>query len=556
MLLSKKQYSFIIIILGIVAFYPILDAGYVNYDDPDYIIHNRYISEFTWNNIQYIFLNKTIDLYIPFTFLSYMIERALFGENAHTTHFINLLLHIVNTILLLNILLKLSLKNESLIYLILIFFLLNPLVTESVCWITERKDVLYTLFYFLAGIQFINYHHSLKIKHIILCFIFFVCACLSKPMAISFPILALIFLVYYYQNLNLRRVYSLIPFVLISIIISVISIVFINGNTSQISTLSYSLDERCFLLLSQLGFYFFKPFFPIHQQLIYFFPSPQEVFQNFYIIAYAISFLVICCMLYYFGIKQRKTILIFLFISWIVFLAPILQIVPNTHSYVNERYFYISIIFPLAILYHILIYIKISQKIFKPIYLICLVSFIPLCIKQSKAWKDTVSLFERELKMNPKNHLALNNLGYHYNTQQNFYHSLPLLKKAVYIHPANAMYLNNYAWALSQTQQTDSAINYLKSAIQIDPMYTEALSNLGICYIQKQNADSALKYFKKAFDTSPNDVDVIYNLGVCYYNTKHLSEALEMLNKAKLLGNSKAEKYLKRLNAYKDAPKK
>ena len=162
MLLHKKHLSIIIITLGIIAFYPVLSAGYVNYDDPDYIINNQHIAELSWNNIRHVFLNKTIDLYIPFTFLSYMIEHTLFGENAHITHLVNLLLHIFNTLLLLNILLKLSIKNELLIYLILIFFLLNPLVTESVCWSTERKDVLYTMFYFLAGIQFLNYQNNLK----------------------------------------------------------------------------------------------------------------------------------------------------------------------------------------------------------------------------------------------------------------------------------------------------------------------------------------------------------------------------------------------------------
>ena len=547
MLLHKKHLSIIIITLGIIAFYPVLSAGYVNYDDPDYIINNQHIAELSWNNIRHVFLNKTIDLYIPFTFLSYMIEHTLFGENAHITHLVNLLLHIFNALLLLKILLKLSIKNELLIYLILIFFLLNPLVTESVCWSTERKDVLYTMFYFLAGIQFLNYQNNLKTKNSILCFLFFVCACLSKPMAISFPIIAIIYLVYRHQKFNFKKISLLFPFIIVSITISIITMVFIEGNTAQVSTINYSLGERGFLLHSQLGFYFIKPFFPIQQQLIYFFPSSSDVFQDYSIIAYAIGFLAICCVLYYFGIKQKKSILLFLFVSWIIFLAPILQIVPNTHSYVNERYFYISIIFPVIIIYHILIYIKASEKVFRLICITYLIAFIPMCIKQSKVWRDTVSLFEHELKMNPKNHLALNNLGYHYNTQQNFHRSLPLLQKAVYLHASNAMYLNNYAWALSQTQQTDSAIHYLKSAIKIDTTYTEAFSNLGICYIQKQNGDSALKYFKKAFDISPNNADVVYNLGVCYFNTKHPSEAFEMLNKAKALGNPKAEKFLKRL---------
>ncbi len=64
MLLHKKHLSIIIIILGIIAFYPVLSAGYVNYDDPDYIINNQHIAELSWNNIRHVFLNKTIDLYI------------------------------------------------------------------------------------------------------------------------------------------------------------------------------------------------------------------------------------------------------------------------------------------------------------------------------------------------------------------------------------------------------------------------------------------------------------------------------------------------------------
>lgn len=535
-------------IICIIAFFPVFNSGFVNYDDPEYILNNHYIKHFSIENIKYIFLSKTTDLYVPLTVFSYLIEHSLFGGNPKAFHSINLLLHIINTLLLLQILLKLNIKHQYLIYFILLFFALNPLVTESVCWITERKDVLYCFFYFLSIIQFINYFQKQNFKYICLSFVFFILSCLSKPMAVSLPALFSLYIIYTSQKIDYKKHVVLIPFYLGSVLFSVISVFAIkNLGEAKISINTYNLIEKLIVLISELGYYFIKPFIPFNQSLFHLFPKKTELFQNSSILIYAILFLIILCSVYYFTIKKGNKLIGFLFFSWIIFLVPILQIYVNTHSYVSERYFYVSIIFPVIIIFIMIQSLKISVKIYQISFILLLITFTILTFKRSKIWANTLTLFEQEIKLNYKNHIALNNLGYYYNTKENYKKAMPYLQQAVAIEKDNSLYLNNYGWALSRSGQMDSAIIYLERSLSINTKSVDALSNMGICYIQKKQREKALPYFKKAYELNPNNPDVLCNLGIYYFNSGMKTEALPLLQKAEKLGNTKATKYLLRM---------
>lgn len=540
-----KYTRFGIILLCIISFFPIFQADFVNYDDPEYVTNNSYIKKFTVNNVKAVFAGKATILYVPLTVFSYMIEYKLFGENAKVFHAVNLLLHIINCLLLLQILLKVHVKNKNLTWLILLFFCINPLVTESVCWITERKDVLYCLFYFLSIIKYLDYQRSNKYKHLIIAFIWFVLSCFSKPMAVSLPFIFMLYSIYKLKKIELKSTVLLIPFFVVSVIFSIVSVVFIKTNAPVVGSITqYSIIEKLSLFFSELGYYFFKPFFPFSQRFINLFPEKNTLFSNSSILFYGIlSFVLTAIVIYSVFIRKNKLVGL-LFLSWVVFLLPVLQVYPNTHSYVSERYFYVSIIFPVVLVFMLVQYFKLNHSTFKIIITLYLFCFIFLTYKRSVVWKDSKTLFEQELKADRDNTYALNNLGHYYNSRKQFATAIPFLKKAAELDSVSPLILNNYAWALAGVGKNDSAIVYFNKAIARKNNFPEALSNLGICYIKINENEKAFYNFNRAYELSPNNNEVLYNLGAYYLKVGQKEKARPYIHRAYELGNKSAGKYL------------
>lgn len=528
----------------VIIFYPVLKSDFMGYDDPYYVLDNHYLKEFTFKNIAAIFSGKAIDLYVPVTLISYLIEYSLFGPNAKEFHVMNLLLHILNSILLLRILIALDLKNKILIYLLLLFFAVHPLVCESVCWISERKDVLYTFFFFLSILQFLKYNRSKRKKNNLLSLIYFLLACLSKPMAISLPVLFFIYWIYVRQKLTFKKWLFLFPFFVISILTALISIFSIK-NAAVYKLPDYSFLEKTILLLSELGYYFFKPFFPVYQQLINPFPVKNTVLQNDTIVLFAFAGLALFAAALHSIFKTKDRLITFLFISWLVFLMPVLQLYPNTHSYVSERYFYISIIFPPAIIYCYLQKYQAIQKKLVPASLLLFIVFAVLCFNRSRYWINTKTLFTQELKIDENDARALNNLGFYYNSVQDYKNGCDLLHKAILIDNQNEIYLNNYGWALSGLNKTDSAIVVFNMALHKKPDYVSALNNLGVCYCFKKNWSQAYLNFSRAYRVDPMNNETLFNLGLYHISVGEKETGTELMKKAFALGNEAAAKYLK-----------
>ena len=532
-----------IIVLCFIAFSPVFKAEFVGYDDPDYVLNNLNLRHFSWENITRIFSFGAFDLYIPVTFLSYLIEYSVFGANPKVFHVVNLILHILNSLLLFRLLLKLGVKDSTLILFILLFFSLSPLVCESVCWITERKDVLYCLFGILSALQFLEFYGQRKFRYLLSSFLFFLLACLSKPMAVTLPVLFMVYVLYKERRLRIKDHLFAIPFLALSLLISLLSIQLIKAN-AEMKLPDYVWYERGVLFLSELGYYFFKPFFPIRQQLIHLMPHEGELLSNSAIIVYALLAVVLLCGAIYvtFALGDRK--LIGLFIAWFIFLLPILQVYPNTHSYVSERYFYVSIIFPVGVVYLLLRRSPVKEVIWKNALFVLGIVFLLLSINRSKTWQSTQTLFTHEVRMDPNNPIALNNLGYYYNSRNEFSTAKPFLQKAIRLDKDNKIYLNNYGWSLSGLQETDSAMIYFNKALSIDLDFVKALNNLGICYGQKMQTEKAFVCFEQAYAVDPLDAETNFNLGIYFISAGQQERGRAFMQTAHELGHPSAAKHL------------
>src|SRR5215204_4833329 len=166
------------------SFLPMLMNGFTNWDDDIYITRNPLLKG---PDLNAIFTEASASNYHPLTMLSLAFNYSISGTDPFSYHFVNWLLHILNTALVFLFVYTISAKKIYVAAFASLIFGVHPMHVESVAWVSERKDVLYTFFFLLALLQYWRFLETGKRTNIIFCFVFFILSLLSKPAAVIFP---------------------------------------------------------------------------------------------------------------------------------------------------------------------------------------------------------------------------------------------------------------------------------------------------------------------------------------------------------------------------------
>ena len=169
--------------------------GFLRFDDPDYTFACPFVKDgLSWSNVCEAFRNvRHGAVWMPFTWISYMVDVSLFGRGAVGHHLVNVALHLANALLLLRLTLGIygnsngpnALKGLNVGVLLVLFWALHPQRIEAVAWIASRKELLWA-FFVLIGL--LAWREGKSIVALVCCAL----ACMSKPTAMVFPFLALI----------------------------------------------------------------------------------------------------------------------------------------------------------------------------------------------------------------------------------------------------------------------------------------------------------------------------------------------------------------------------
>src|SRR5258705_8619224 len=180
----------VILLITSIVLSPVLKNDFVNsWDDGMNIRDNQLTSKFDFPAIKNIFTTPVEHSYIPLVITSFAWERSKAGLHPWLFHFDNLLLHLV-CITLVYYLIWLLTKKFWMSAFIALLFGIHPMHVESVAWVTERKDVLYGMFYLGSLICYVKMIQPGKRK-IILYFLslgLFILSLLSKIQAVSLPL--------------------------------------------------------------------------------------------------------------------------------------------------------------------------------------------------------------------------------------------------------------------------------------------------------------------------------------------------------------------------------
>ena len=165
---------------------------YVDYDDMDYVIRTEAVrAGLTIDGVRWAFTAFHKSNWHPLTWISHMIDVSLFGLDPGPPHLVNVAFHGVNSLLVYLLALAL-LRNWRASLLVAYLFLAHPLHVESVAWIAERKDLLCAMFFLLSILAYLRYAARPCARRYALVVCAFALALLSKPMAVTLPVVLLL----------------------------------------------------------------------------------------------------------------------------------------------------------------------------------------------------------------------------------------------------------------------------------------------------------------------------------------------------------------------------
>jgi tetratricopeptide (TPR) repeat protein len=166
---------------------------FLNVDDPDYVTQNPHVQQgLTGSSIWWALTALYAYNWHPLTWMSLQLDYQLHGLSSRGFHLTNVLLHTANTLLLFWVLQRLTgaiWRSGAAAAL----FALHPLHVQSVAWVTERKDVVSTLFLLLTLAAYAWYAERPGVARYLLVMLLFALGLMGKPMLVTVPALLLLF---------------------------------------------------------------------------------------------------------------------------------------------------------------------------------------------------------------------------------------------------------------------------------------------------------------------------------------------------------------------------
>ncbi len=505
-----KKYRWIIIILlsTTLVYLPSLKFSfYPNLDDGRLILNNPVVTDFP-NHIKAFFTEFVYGLYHPLTTWSFIIDYQLFETNPFGYRLHNLLLHLLNTALVFFVVKKLT-KKQNLSLFAASIFALHPMHMESVIWISERKDVLFT-FYFLLSLGFyIKYKEDKKNGMLVLTFLFFVFSCLAKATAVVIPLLFILIDYYHDGQLKLKIVLNKWYLLTISVIFGIINIKAQNSiDFIQPIAYKYSLGQLITIPVYSFTWYLVKLFAPIGLAAKHLYPRIIDgQIANIYYTGW--FWLVSLVGLTYYNRKNR--LFVFGIAFYAISIGLLIKIIPTGNDIVSERYAYVPYIGLSLSLGSILIpWVEKQFKHAFTYFFIFIMALLSVLTWQQKAWwKDEIAIWSRVVALEPEMPLAYFERG-----------------KA---------YQNNAAF--------DLAIADFSQAINFSSNFYDAYINRGLCHYFNRNNEGALSDFSSAIKLEPETAEAFYHRGNLLLKTNQFELSVADFEKSIALGFEQPEIY-------------
>ncbi len=590
---EEKRARVICLVLAAITFFvfwPVVHFDFVNLDDPDYVGNAHITKGLTLRGIFW-----ALGTWHPVTWISHMLDAQFFGRNPTGPHFVNLVLHIANAVLVFVVLRRLTAALWPSAF-VAGLFALHPAQVESVAWVAERKGLLSMFFGLLCLWAYQEYvavrerrgeeksesrksrletnpesavetagHDKYTKRGIlagmfrtrssrffyILGLVFFVLAVLSKPMLVTLPLLMLLLDFWPLgrgsgverrdeaevpnEKLGVRRLLPLVvekvPFLVVALGSCVLTLV-TQGKAGAFQPLEhYSAGSRFENALMSYVHYLSKTLWPIGLAT----PYPRVFHWPVGEVALAVLLLAGLFVGAFWSRRKLPVILV----GWLWFfvaLVPVNGVIQAAAQGVADRYMYLPCI-GLFVVASWAVCAVIARG-WVPAALCGVVGGILLLVCAARTrdqladWRNSETLFKHALAVTKTNVIAEYNLGMYYKESGRTEEALACYRKTLQMRADYPDALNNIGYLLIGQKKYGEAIQYFEAALRANPNSVEARNNIGHALCEAGKTDEGIAQYRLALKSKPDHVGVLNNLGNVYAEKRQFGDAIPYYEKS------------------------
>jgi Tfp pilus assembly protein PilF len=612
MMLRRHLKSFLAVAVSLLAFAVYLSAlqnEFVHWDDDRYIFENLHIRSLDISFFKWAFFDFYAGNWHPLTWISHALDYAIWGLNPMGHHLTNNILHAVNTFLVVLLSVRIleiwkeRTGGENARGMLIaggvtgLLFGLHPLHVESVAWASERKDLLCALFFLLSIMAYTQYaiktfvsfplvgnpfRHSViptcsesllkkdsgqarmtngqagmtKPQHFLnkqylLSLGFFILALMSKPMAVTLPVVLFILDWHPFDRVRSFKEFRVsvvekLPFIALGIVSTVVT-VFAQRAGGTIRSLEFApLSVRVLVGFKALIFYLWKMIWPL--DLIPFYPYPKEA--SFFSLEYLSAIVVVL------GITMTCIIMARKQKAWlsawgyyVVTLLPVLGFVQVGKQAMADRYMYLPSLGPILLVGLFAAWVWVSAerlgkrgqtaRVVALAVLVCVTASLSyISFRQIGIWRNSIVFWSYVIEKEPERvPVAYNNRGVAYNKLGMTDKAINDFSRSVALDPSEFKAFHNRGVLYRNMGLLDKAIGDFDKAIQINPEHGETYIRRGITYFLIGQKERALKDFDEAISLNKDNHEAYLNRGTFYFSIGNYELAASDFQKACYLGS-------------------
>ncbi len=581
-----------LVAVTLIPFAQVAQFGFLHFDDNEYVYENpNVMSPFSVETVRWAFASGQYNNWHPLAWLSHKLDYNLFGLRPGAHHAVNLLFHLLNTLLLFEILRRAAGREaiwKSAV--VAALFAVHPLHVESVAWISERKDVLSTFFGLLALLAYIGFAKRPRVVFYLIALACFALSVMSKSMLVTLPCVLLLLDYWPLQRLGqplvwrtvLRRIAEKIPFFAVAIAASLIAM---HLKSDQ----QFAWHDRVVFTLVSYASYLAKAIWPFGLAAHY--PFPHGALPLWKPLSAATLLIAISALaLAQWRRRPHLTMGWFWFVGTLLPASGIVQV--GNHM-MADRYTYVPLIgLCIAAAWGVgdaLARMRIPPRAIAALAGLWIAGLAAASAVQTHYWRDMRPLMSHAVRVTSNNCLALYDLGMmdlnegRYDaaldrfqaalrTDANddtllanllanqgvalsalgrYTDALPSFDAALAMDPEHLTAQLNRGVALTALGRLDEAVAQLSSAVRLSPDNADAHYNLALAYFKQDALDPAIKECIEALRLRPSYLEAAYCLGLCYEKQQRFNEAADIFTKILQVNpdHSGARKELARMGA-------
>ena len=514
-------YLCLLVIAIVAAFAGVTSNLFTDYDDEVYITDNAHVraglTAATWS---WAWTSTEAANWHPLTWISHAMDVSLFGMNPAGHHFMSLLIHALNA-LLLYLLLWRATGSTGRALAVAVLFGVHPLTVESVAWAAERKNVLCTLFFLLAIAAYGWYVRRPSAARYLLVALVFALGLAAKPMVITLPFVLLLLdfwpfgrvdglsssnLFFPAPRLSLTKaVIEKVPLLLLSMASAIVTLIAQGSAGALASTETLPIGVRIANAIYSYFDYIAHIFWP--SALVPFYPQAR-------LSAGQMVAAVLCLAAISAAAWLRRVSEPYLMIGWLFYLGtlvPVIGIVQVGQQAMADRYAYIPMLGVLVAF--VWLVADFASAGHRQAARVALAAAVLVCIaltrRQVSLWHDDITLWSYNLEKTTNNPVAEDNLGIALLKQGRAEEALPHFYVATQLAPNDPISAANVGTDLLAHGQYREAIakydTVLSRAALVPKLLPNVHSNLGSAYFRLGDLDRAREHYTLALGLDPDD---------------------------------------------------